>query len=166
MTSRSETPAASSTGATVTDQGAASSGPISSTEGSISSTAGPISGTWAMYWTNSEGSESQAFTIRFTGGGTGTLEILEDYTEFNTAFEVEGDQVMFEFTRTFQVPIGDWPEKSYFVGVLTGRNEMSGEWAREGWECWADHVELEIVAGCASELEWSRHPSHLIRMSE
>jgi hypothetical protein len=141
--------------------GESTSGPISGTEGSISSTAGPISGTWAMYWTNSKGSESQGFTIRFTGGDTGTLEILEDDTEFNTTFEVEGDQVMFEFTRTFQVPIGDWPEKSYFVGVLTGRNDMSGEWARQGWECWA-----KPVAGCASEVEWSRYPSHLIRMSE
>ncbi len=173
VTNRSETPAASSTGATVTDQGAASSEPISGTEESttgteesISSTAGPISGTWAMYWTNSKGSESQAFTITFTGSDTGTLEILNDDTESNTTFKVKGDEVMFEFTRTFQAPIGDWPEKSRFVGILKGRNEMSGEWAREDWECWPDQDKPKIVAGCASDGKWSRYPSHLIRMSE
>ena len=152
---------ASGTESTATDQGAASSEPTSSTEGSISDTAGPISGTWAMYWTNVKKSENQAFTITFTGSDTGTLEILNDDTEFDTTFQVDGDEVMFEFTRTFEVPIGDWPEKSYFVGVLKGRNEMTGEWARQGWECWPDPD-----AGCASEVEWSRYPSRLIRISE
>ena len=158
---------ASITESAIADQGGATGGPIDSAdpidsaEGSIDSTAGPLSGTWAMYWTGDSQSESQAFTITFTGADTGTLEILNDDTESATTFEVEGDQVTFEFTRAFDVPNGEWPEKSVFVGVLQGRNEMSGEWSRQGWEC-----RPEPDAGCSYDDEWSRFPSRLIRISE
>ncbi len=160
LTRQSEPLDASGTESTVADQGAASSVSISDTTEPTSDTAGPISGTWAMYWTNSEGSETQAFAITFTGSDTGTLEIYEDDTEVDATFKVDGDRVVFEFTRTFKVPIGDWPEKSTFKGTLTGRNDMTGKWARQGWECWS-----APDAGCKTT-EWSRHDSRLIRISE
>jgi hypothetical protein len=64
---------ASGTELMITDQGATSSEPTSDNEEPTSDTEEPISGTWAMYWTNANGSESQAFTITFTGSDTGTL---------------------------------------------------------------------------------------------
>ena len=168
VTGESAAPSDSGTESTVTDQDAVSSEPTSDTAGSISEpeasisdTAGPISGTWAMYWTNSEGSESQGFTITFTGSDTGTLEIHEDDTESQTSFTVEGDQVRFKFTRTFDLeePFGDWPEGSTFNGTLMGRNEILGKWARQGWECSPD-------GGCNHTADWSPYDARLIRISE
>ncbi len=87
-------------------------------------------------------------------------EGLDDATVSDATFTVEGDTASFEFTRAFEVPIGDWPERSYFDGTLTGADKMSGIWGREGWECWP-----EPDAGCGHEVEWSRHPSRLVRES-
>jgi hypothetical protein len=111
-----------------------------------------------MYWTNSNGFEKPAFTIRFTGTDSGTFEILGDATVSDATFQVEGDTVSLEFTCTFDVPIGDWPVDSYFDGTLTGAEEMSGQWGRQGWECWP-----ESDAGCGYEVEWSRYSSRLVR---
>jgi hypothetical protein len=104
---------------------------------------GPLSGTWAMYWTNVNGSENQAFTIRFDGDDRGTIEIFNDDTEFDTHFRFDGDLVWFTFTRVFEIEISDsqtvnWPEISTFEGTFTGADEISGEWAREGWDCVPD----------------------------
>lgn len=148
----------SAAASTVADPGAASAGSDSDTEGSPSDAAGPISGTWAMYWTNSEGSENQAFTITFTGSDTGRLEIHNDDTESETSFTVDGDQVRFKFTRTHKTATGNWPEGSTFEGALTGPDAMVGVWARQGWECSPD--------GCKHTGEWSQHPSRLVRISE
>lgn len=146
----------SATESTVADQGAASAGSASDTDGSASDTEGSISGTWAMYW---HGSDNLAFEITFIGSDTGTLEILNDATETDTAFEVDGDQVWFKFTRTFEVAIGKWPEKSTFEGTLTGLHEMTGKWNRQDWECSPD-------GGCKYTGKWSPYDARLIRISE
>ena len=154
ITSQSEPLNASGTESTVTDQSAASSGPISDT-------AGPISGTWAMYWTNDDDKESLAFTIAFKGTDTGTLEILEDTTVSKTSFTIEGDKVEFEFTRAMTTAIDTVLEEDSFLGTLTGADFIVGEWGRQDWECWPDPN-----AGCRTTPNWYWYPSRLIRISE
>jgi hypothetical protein len=132
---------ASGTESTVTEQAS-----TTSTAGTAildSSDANNLKGTWAMYWTNANGSENQAFTIRFDGGDKGTLEILNDDTEFDTTFRFDGDRVWFTFTRIFDIEISDsqtikWPEIRIFEGSFHGLDEISGEWAREDWDCVPD----------------------------
>ncbi len=99
---------------------------------------GPLAGTWDMYWTNSEGVERKGFTIRFIGAETGTVEILEDATEYGTEFTLDGDTLWFTFTRVFDLDTGEWPETSVFEGTLSGSGEITGEWERQDWSCSPD----------------------------
>jgi hypothetical protein len=111
-----------------------------------------------MSWTNSEGNESPAFTITFEGTDTGTLEILNDDTETETSFTVEGDKVEFLFTRTMTTDPATVLEESSFVGTLTGPDSIVGEWGRQDWECWPDPN-----AGCRTTAYWTWYPSRLVR---
>lgn len=94
---------------------------------------GLLSGTWSLWWTNSLGDESVAFTIRFLGVRDGTVEILNDETETDTSFEWNGDEVSFRFTRL----VGDRnvPEESRWEGTWSSSAEWEGTWSREDWEC-------------------------------
>lgn len=151
FTSQSEPLDASGAESAVTDQGAAPSEPTSDTAGSIS-------GTWAMYWTNSEGNESPAFTITFKGTDTGTLEILNDDTETETSFTIEDDKVEFLFTRTMRTDPATVLEESSFRGTLTGADSIVGEWGRQNWECWTDPN-----PGCRTMPNWDWYPARLVR---
>ncbi len=62
--------------------------------------AGPLAGTWDMYWTNSRAS-NKGLHHPFIGAETGTVEILEDTTEYGTEFMLNGDTLWFTFTRVF-----------------------------------------------------------------
>jgi hypothetical protein len=103
--------------------------------------AGALSGTWDMYATNSEGDDRQVFTVQFVGADSGTLHILNDETEYDTVFRLlDGGKVWFTFTRVFDIQIDNsqtikWPEISVFEGTFVGADKISGEWAREGWDC-------------------------------
>lgn len=104
---------------------------------------GPLSGTWTMYWTPKKMTERPAFTVRFTGTDRGTVEILNEDTESNAHFRLDGDLVWFTFTRVFDIETDDsgivkWPEISVFEGAFTGVDGISGEWAREAWDCVPD----------------------------
>ena len=115
--------------------GFGSDGPEATGSGGLVESEGLLSGTWDMYFTNSEGTESIGFTVRFIGADAGTVEILEDTTVRDASFDVDGDQVRFTFTRVFDLPTGDWPETSVFEGTLTGDDRMIGEWERQDWSC-------------------------------
>lgn len=96
-----------------------------------------------MYWTNANGSETPAFSVVFAGTDTGAVEILEEDTVHDGKFRLDGDQISFTFTRIFDLPTGDWPEKSEFKGTLVGLgesdgDEIYGDWFREGWSCEPD----------------------------
>ena len=119
---------------------------------------GPLSGTWDMYWTNIEGNERVGFTVRFVGGQTGSVEILEDDTEYDATFQVNGDQVRFTFTRVFDLPTGDWPETSVFEGTLTSDDRMIGQWERQDWSCEPGRDPV-----CKYGDEPTRFPSRLVR---
>jgi hypothetical protein len=119
---------------------------------------GPVSGTWNMFWTNSEGTESHGFTVRFIGTETGKVEILEDATEYDATFQVNGDQVRFTFTRVFDLPTGAWPETSVFEGTLTGADRMIGELERQDWSCEPGRDPV-----CACGPEPTRFASRLVR---
>jgi hypothetical protein len=94
------------------------------------------SGTRAMYWTNANGEEDQAFTIRFDGDDRGTIEILNDDTEYDTVFRLlDGGKVWFTSTRVFDIQGVAWPEITIFEGTFVRADKISGEWAREDWEC-------------------------------
>lgn len=111
-----------------------------------------------MSWTNSEGNESPAFTITFEGTDAGTLAILNDDTETETSFTVEGEKVEFLFTRTMTTDPATVLEESSFVGTLTGPDSIVGEWGRQDWECWPDPN-----AGCRTTPNWTWYPSRLVR---
>ncbi len=103
----------------------------------------PLNGTWTMYWRNSEGSESAAFTLRFNGVNGGTVEVLNDETESDTWIEFDGDELRFGFTRTFtgnSYPAGGWDEKSEFTGAQVSDGQFLGRWYRDDWECSPDLV--------------------------
>jgi hypothetical protein len=106
--------------------------------------AGPLSGTWDMYATNSAGHDRQVFTVQFAGTDSGTVDILNDDTEYDTVFRLlDGGKVWFTFTRGFPFkpdnsPAIEWPEISVFEGTFVGPDEISGEWAREDWDCVPD----------------------------
>jgi len=126
-----------------------------------SGTDGPLSGTWDVYWTNSDGEENQAFTIRFVGADAGTVEFVEGaYEVMDATFEVNGDQVAFAFTRIFNQADGDWPEASTFEGTLTAAGRIVGEWTRQNWSCAAD---LSGKSTCRYEPDLARYPSRLVR---
>lgn len=124
---------------------------------------GPLSGTWFMHSTNSEGDERPVFTVVFTGTDRGTVEILEDDTEFDTHFRLDGDTVWFTFTRVFDFETDDsqtvkWPEISVFTGAFTGVDKISGEWARDDWECLPDRD-----PPCVYKADAVGDPSYLLR---
>lgn len=121
-------------------------------------THGSLSGTWNMFATGADGNERPAFTVQFVGEDRGTVEILEDTTEFDATFELKGDQVSFTFTRIFDLDTGDWAETSVFAGTLVGDNEILGEYVREDWACLPDRD-----SPCAYEPEPLRFPSRLDR---
>ena len=73
-----------------------------------SSDEGPLSGTWSMWWRNANDSDSVAFTLRFNGLDTGTVEVLNDENAFDTSFTFEDDRLSFGFTRMFEPP-PNWP---------------------------------------------------------
>jgi hypothetical protein len=93
----------------------------------------PLSGTWVMYWRNSEDTDSPAFTLRFNGVDGGTVEVLNDETEFDTWIEFDGDVLRFGFTRMMERV--DWPEKSDFTGTHISDGQFLGNWFRDVWEC-------------------------------
>jgi hypothetical protein len=102
--------------------------------------AAALSGTWDMYPTNSEGDDRQVFTVQFVGTDSGTVHVLNDDTVFRL---LDGGNVWFTFTRVFDVQIDnsqtiEWPEISVFEGTFVGADTISGEWAREGWDCLPD----------------------------
>ncbi|PKQ17575.1 MAG: hypothetical protein CVT68_07820 [Actinobacteria bacterium HGW-Actinobacteria-8] len=106
---------------------------------------GPLSGTWNMVWRGDDGAEGTAFTLRFEGAYTGTVEVLNDENESETWFELEGDVLRFGFTRTFAkptswpadspFPAGGWPENITFEGDRGGDGSFLGTWYRDDWEC-------------------------------
>jgi len=106
--------------------------------------AGGLSGIWDMYATNVEGNDRQVFTVQFVGTDSGTLDILNDDTEFDTVFRVlDGGKVWFTFTRIFPFmpsnsPAIEWPEISVFEGTFVGPGEIVGEWGRDDWDCVPD----------------------------
>jgi hypothetical protein len=110
----------------------------------------PLSGTWTMYWRNSEGTDSAAFTLRFHGAEGGTVEVLNDETESDTWIVLDGEELRFGFTRTFQAPAkwpadnpypaGGWDEKSEFTGQRVSDGQFLGRWYRDDWECRPDFV--------------------------
>jgi hypothetical protein len=108
-----------------------------------SSDEGPLSGTWTMWWRNAENSDNVAFTLRFNGLNTGTVEVLNDENEFDTSFTFEDDGLSFGFTRMFEPPpnwpednpFGGWPEKSTFEGTRVSDGQFLGKWFRDDWEC-------------------------------
>jgi len=106
---------------------------------------GPLSGTWSMWWRNAENSENVAFTLRFDGLNTGTVEVLNDEDAFDSWFEFEDDVLRFGFTRMFEppanwpagnpFPAGGWPENSTFEGTRDSDGQFLGKWYRDDWEC-------------------------------
>ena len=87
-----------------------------------------------MYRTPTNGDERPAFTIRFDGDDRGTVEILNDDTEFDITFRFDGDRLWFTFTRVFDIEISEsqtvkWPEIGIFEGSFHGLDEVAGEWA-------------------------------------
>ena len=117
-----------------------SSPAIESTEVTeVTEVTGPLSGTWTMYTTGSDDKERHAYTIRFIGGDSGVLDILEDDTEFDATYEVTGDTVRFTFTRILTLrDFGDWAETSGFSGSFTEDNMIVGKYLREDWSCVPD----------------------------
>ena len=99
---------------------------------------GPVGGTWIMDWTNVNGIENHAFTVVFAGTDTGTVEILGDDTVHDGAFRLKGDQISFTFSRTFDLPTGDWSEASEFEGTLVDADKILGVWTRQDWSCAPD----------------------------
>jgi hypothetical protein len=99
---------------------------------------GLLRGTWIMYTTGSDDLERHAFTVQFIGTDTGSVEIVEDTTEFDAAFEMKGDAVSFEFTRIRTTEFGDWSEMSVFEGTFATDDEIAGDYVRENWSCLAD----------------------------
>jgi hypothetical protein len=111
-----------------------------------------------MYWTNDDGSERQAFTVRFTGSDTGTVKILGDATVEHTAFDVNRDQIRFTLTRLLDAPVGDWSETSVFEGSVIGSDRMLGAWTLEAWSCQTDPE-----PSCAYTGDLARFSSRLVR---
>lgn len=102
---------------------------------------GTLSGAWSMWWTNSLGDQSVAFTLRFNGDTSGTVEVLNDNTEYDTFFELDDEVVWLGFTRVLD-PGG--PASSFFIGTFAEDGIVYGEWTRLGdgqddpdvWESW------------------------------
>ena len=95
----------------------------------------------------------------FEDESTGNLlAILNDDTETETSFTVEGEKVEFLFTRTMTTDPATVLEESSFVGTLTGPDSIVGEWGRQDWECWPDPN-----AGCRTTPNWTWYPSRLVR---
>lgn len=114
--------------------------PAAESEGDGSSDAGPLSGTWIMWWINANGTRNDAFRIRFNGVGSGTLEILNDETEIDTFFTVDGDLVTFGFTRLQALDPEYYtqdnvPDISFFIGEFEDDNSIEGLWTNEGYSC-------------------------------
>jgi hypothetical protein len=107
-----------------------------------------LTGTWTMYWRNAADTDSAAFTLRFNGVNGGTVEVLNDETESDTWIELEGDELRFGFTRTFQAPASwppgspfpaeGWDETSEFRGTRVSEGQFLGTWYRDDWECRPD----------------------------
>jgi len=105
----------------------------------------PLSGTWNMVWRGDDGAEGTAFTLRFEGADTGTVEVLNDENESETWFELDGDVLRLGFTRTFAkppswpadspFPSGGWPENTTFEGDRDSDGSFLGTWYRDDWEC-------------------------------
>ena len=111
-----------------------------------------------MYTIGSDGNERHAFTLQFVGADTGTIEVVEDATEFDATFELDDDRVSFTFTRILDVLSGDWSEMSRFEGRLVETNEITGEYVREDWSCLPDRDPQ-----CAYESEPLRFVARLVR---
>ena len=134
-------------------------------EGDGSSDEGHLSGTWTMWWVNANGQRSDAFTIRFNGVDSGTLEILEDETEIDTFFTVDGDLVTFGFTLLRPLDPEYYtqesvPAISFFIGEFEDANSVEGLWEREGYSCSPD-----TQPQCNLGTNPSTHPAGLIRES-
>ena len=117
--------------------------PAAGPGGEGSSDADPLSGTWTMWWINDDGSRSDAFTIRFNGAESGTLEILNDETEIDTFFTVDGDLVTLGFTRLQALDPKYYTQESvadisFFIGEFEDGNSIDGLWEREGYSCSPD----------------------------
>ncbi len=121
---------------------------------------GPLPGTWIMYITGSDEEERHAFTVQFIGTETGTVEILEDSTEFDTGYELRGDIVSFGFTRIRTTEFGDWSEMSGFEGTRATGAEFVGQYVRENWSCHPDRD-----PPCEYETEPIRFPARLVPKS-
>lgn len=158
-TTTSTTPAATAPGVTALDATEPAAGP----GGDGSSDAGPLSGTWTMWWINDDGSRSDAFIIRFNGVDSGTLEILNDETEIDTFFTVDGDLVTLGFTRLRALDPKYYTQESvaaisFFIGEFEDDNSINGLWEREGYSCSPDG-DPQCVLGT----DPSSHPAGLVR---
>ncbi len=117
--------------------------PAAEPEGDGSSNAGRLSGTWIMWWINANGNRSDAFRIRFNGVDSGKLEILNNETEIDTFFTVDGDLVTFGFTRLQALDPEYYTQDnvsaiSFLIGEFEDDNSIDGLWETEGYSCRPD----------------------------
>lgn len=145
----SEAPSDSGTATTVADQGGASNE-------QSSETAGPTSGTWEMYWTNIEGNERVAFTLRFMDDEYGTVEFPYDDKPYDARWDINGNQISFGFARDFDGPGWSVTEWSSFEGTLVNPDLITGNWLRDDWSCAPDD-------GCSKGPVPSKFDSRLVR---
>jgi hypothetical protein len=115
---------------------------------------GPLSGTWDMYWTNINGVDGKAYTVRFTTEGT--VWILEADAIGHTEYSLNGDRLRFTFTHVVSGSYHeDFPVVDNFEGVVDSAGEIVGEWERGGYECRPDRTppcELQPSTSFASRL--------------
>ncbi len=93
---------------------------------------GPISGEWTLRWTNAEGNTSSAFVLRLNGVDSGTVDVLNDETDYDGFFELEGDDLSMSWTRVLE---NTGPSSDYFVGKVFDEDTIEGTWYRPGSEC-------------------------------
>jgi len=103
---------------------------------------GPLSGDWTLWWTNSEGDTSPAFTIRFNGMNSGTVDVTNDATEEDTFFELEGDVLTMGWTRVLE---RTGARSDYFIGNVFDDDTIEGVWYRPGSECFNGECEDVIL---------------------
>jgi len=100
---------------------------------------GPLSGTWDMHWTNVNGVDGKAYTVRFTKEGT--VWILEGDAIGHTEYSLDGDKVWFTFTHVISGSYHeDFSVVDSFHGVLNSAGEIVGTWERGGYECSPDNA--------------------------
>jgi len=102
---------------------------------------GELSGVWEMSWFTSTGDYGRGgFTLVFEGTNSGTINLLNDDYEYDTAFGLDGNDVWFAFTRDFGTggvvaPPGNVAGRSLFKGSFVGPDEIEGLWIRDDWSC-------------------------------